>query len=289
MKYINIFILFFFSGIVGAFAQLKPESVTEFKKSEDSLIRYVDSMNRGAISEERIDYCHLFIKEFGHVLKKDNSFLYPFEELSKKVHILYPEDKSFRIFNWPVEYAPARFRYYGVVQKMDGTLFPLIDQSEKIDDAQKNILLTNKNWFGQEYYRIISEKNENGNTIYFIFGVNHSRDNTSIKMMDVLNFKGNELTFGAPYFLKGQNRFVMEYQKGTQVSLNYDAGQKMVVFNVLESEINQPQRKNTLVPNGDLDGLKWNVNRWELVRNLIPVIKLQDGQAPINGVIQTGK
>lgn len=256
-----------------------------FQKSEDSLMSAVDSMNRVAVHGERIEYCHAFVKKLSHMLKEPNSFQYPFTELSKKIHIIYPEDKSFRIFNWPVEYAPAHFRYYGAIQKADGTIYPLVDKSETIEEKELQGLLDNKNWYGVEYYRVLTQKDATGKTLYFVFGVNHNNKNTSVKTIDVLSIQGNRVVFGGDYFERGNKRFLIEYQKGAQVSLNYDIEKGMVVYNALESEINQPQRKNTLVPTGQLDGLKWNNDQWQSVKNLVPILKLRDGQAPINGVM----
>lgn len=260
---------------------------TPFQKSEDSLMSSVDSMNRVAIHGERIEYCHAFVKQLSHILKQPNSFQHPFTELSKKIHIIYPEDKSFRIFNWPVEYSPAHFRYYGAIQKADGTVYPLVDNSETIQDKDLLGPLDNKNWYGVEYYRILSQKDANGQTLYFVFGVNHNNRNTSVKSLDLLSIQGNRVVFGGDYFERGNKRFIIEYQKGAQVSLNYDTEKGMVVYNALESEINQPQRKNTLVPTGQLDGLKWSNYQWQSVKNLVPILKLKDGQAPINGVMPT--
>ncbi len=265
--------------------KLSVEALEQFKKAEAEFMPTVDSMNRIGILDERISYAHDFVKALSQVLKQENSFAYPFEELSTKIHIIYPEDKSFRIFNWPVEYAPAHFRYYGAIQKSDGTVIPLVDYSKKIEEIDPHKVFDNKTWFGQEYYRILTQKGPDGKPLYFVFGVHHDRQNTTIKMMDVLQFAGDKVTFGAPYFEKGNYRFVMEYQKGAQVSLNWDAERSMVVFDVLESEVSQPQRKHTLVANGELDALKWTNYQWQWVPNILPVLKLKDGQAPINGVI----
>ncbi len=161
----------------------------------------------------------------------------------------------------------------------------MVDNSDKTEDKDLMGMLDNRAWFGQEYYRILTQKDASGQPVYFLFGVNHSRINTSIKMIDVLSFQGNKASFGGNYFERGLKRFVMEYQKGGQVSLNYDTEKSMVVYNVLESEINQPQRKHTMVASGELDGLKWTNFQWQTVRNLLPILKLKDGQAPINGVI----
>ena len=287
MKYIFSTLLLAFYSLSFSPKTLAQSAAKVFKIEEDSLIQVADSMNRVATLNERIDYCHAFIKKLGHVLKQPNSFGYPFDELGKKVHIIYPEDKSFRIFNWPVEYEPARFRYYGAIQMANGKIFPLVDNSEELGDKGLMGQLSSKNWFGQEYYKIISLKDEAGAPLYFLFGMNLSRETTALKMMDALHISDEGVTFGGNYFGIGTPRFILEYSKGAQASLNYDAEQGMVIYNVLESEVNQPLRKSTLVPNGDLNGMKWTGGQWQLIKNLIPIQKLKDGQAPINGVVPT--
>jgi hypothetical protein len=289
MKHLIAFILLW-CGMSNstAFCQVqeaaKPKTLAQH---ENGLMASVDSMNRIAVLDERIEFCHDFIKKLSAMLKEPKSFDYPFETLSKKVHIIYPEDKSFRIFNWPVEYAPARFRYYGAIQRADGKVFPLLDHSDKVEDLETKGLMENKNWYGQEYYRILTQKAANGQTIYFLLGVNHNNLNTSVKVLEPMTFKGDQVVFGGDYFQNGRVRKVIEYQKGAQVSFNWDAERGMVIYNVLESEVNQPKRKHTMVPNGEIDGLKWNGSQWVMQRNLVPIMKLKDGQAPVNGVIPT--
>lgn len=262
----------------------KPKTL---EQHENGLLAAVDSMNRIAILDERIAYCHDFIKKLSAMLKEPKSFDYSFAQLSKKVHIIYPEDKSFRIFNWPVEYAPARFRYYGAVQRADGKVFPLLDHSDKVEDVAIKGQMENKNWYGQEYYKVLTQKNANGQVIYFLLGVNHNNLTTSVKLLEPMTFKGDQIVFGGDYFQNGKQRMAIEYQKGAQVSLNWDNERGMVIYNVLESEVNQPKRKHTMVPNGEIDGLKWNGSQWSLQKNLVPIMKLKDGQAPLNGVIPT--
>lgn len=291
----NILYAFIVLGFISLNTKLNAQNLNAtdletFKKLESSLIPAVDSMNRVIINAERIEYCHQFVKKLSAVLKEKNSFYYPFDTLAKKVHIIYQEDKSFRIFNWPVEYATARFRYYGAIQMANGTIYPLIDQSDNLDDQKMTKMLDNHNWFGVEIYRILTQKDANGQSVYFIFGANHNNQNTSVKTIDVLSFEGKNAILGGDYFnvnAKKSARFILEYQKGAQVSLNYDSLKGMVVFNDLESEVNQPQRKNTLVPSGQMNGLKWNNNQWVLVKDIVPILKLQNGQAPINGVFPT--
>ena len=96
------------------------------------------------------------------------------------------------------------------------------------------------------------------------------------------------IKFGAPIFGypsenfpgKPVNRFVLEYKKGVQVGMNWDAERNAIVFDYLVSQINDPHRKYTFVPSGQYDGFRWGSGVWNYVRDLIPITILQDGQAP---------
>lgn len=277
------------AGITSVFAQkLSAEQLKAFQKTEDSLIVSADSMYRAYMYEDRIEYCHKFVKQLGSLLKQENAYAFPFERLGKKIHIISPDDKSFRIFNWTIEYKLAGFRYYGAVQKADGQLYPLLDMSEKIEGNALYGPLSNKNWFGAEYYRILTQKASDGSPLYFVFGSNQNGNGFSTKTIDVLNIEGNKITFGGDYFRVNNmpsKRFVLEYQKGAQVSLNWDNEKGMIIYDRVISEVNQPQRRNTLVPSGMVDGLRWVNFQWQPVVDVVPIMKLKDGQAPVNGVI----
>lgn len=277
------------AAMTSVYAQkLSAGELEHFQKTEDSLIASADSMYRAYMYEDRIEYCHKFVKQLSNLLKQPNSYSYPFEKLAKKVHIISPDDKSFRMFNWTVEYRLAGFRYYGAVQKADGQLIPLLDMSEKIEGNALYGLLSNRNWFGSEYYRIMTQKAADGRPLYFLFGANHNGNGYSTKTVDLLNIEGNKVTFGGDYFRVNNmpaKRFVLEYQKGAQVSLNWDNERGMIVYDRVVSEVNQPQRRNTLVPSGMVDGMKWANFQWQPVQDVVPIMKLKDGQAPVNGVI----
>ena len=277
------------AGMTSVYAQkLSAGELERFQKAEDSLVASADSMYRAYMYEDRIEYCHKFVKQLSNLLKQDNAYTYPFEKLAKKVHIISPDDKSFRMFNWTVEYKLAGFRYYGAVQKADGQLIPLLDMSEKIEGNALYGFLSNKNWFGSEYYRIMTQKSADGRPLYFVFGANNNGNGYSTKTVDLLNIEGNKITFGGDYFRVNNmpaKRFVLEYQKGAQVSLNWDNERGMIVYDRVISEVNQPQRRNTLVPSGMVDGMKWANFQWQPVQDVVPIMKLKDGQAPVNGVI----
>ena len=76
------------------------------------------------------------------------------------------------------------------------------------------------------------------------------------------------------------NRFILEYKKEVQVSMNWNEEKNVIIFDKLVSQVNDPHRKYTFVPSGQYDGLRWDNETWNYVRDLIPVTILEDGEAP---------
>jgi hypothetical protein len=223
---------------------------------------------------------------------------YPFKKLETKIHIIYPEDKSFRIFNWMIAPAENVRRYYGAIQMNSDApkYFPLRDNTDKMEKGVETATLNSDQWYGCEIYKILTQ-NIQGQKVYLLFGFNSDGPSSNKKIVDVLNLEGPTPVLGAPIFmvpdLKGQrlvqqNRVILEYKKAAQVYLNYDSDKKMIVFSRLASEITDPNRKNTYIPTGQMDGLRFENDMFVFVKDAIPVLKLQDGQAPIDGVMKGG-
>lgn len=287
-----------FAGVpsFGQKVSIAPEDLTQLKQLEDSLIITADSMLTTGIPDDRINYCVRFGKYLRTALDIENAYQYPFDSLAKKIHILSPADKSFRIFNWMVAPTEIVRRYYGAVQLPDGKFYPLKDYSETLESEAETAILPADRWFGCEYYKILPQTIQ-GQKSYLLFGFSTNGMSSNKKILDVLTFGENGLSFGAPVFLmpetKGQrlitkSRVILEYKKSAQVSLNYDDTKKMIMFNRLASEINDPNRKNTYAPTGQTDGLRFENGQYIFVKDAIQVLKLQDGQAPVDGVMQGG-
>jgi hypothetical protein len=255
---------------------------------EDSLVSVADSMYNAFIPDERPAYCQKFVKQLLRALKTENSYAYGFEKLGKTINIIGPTDKSFRIFNWLVASSAHDIRYYGAIQ-MPGEelkLYPLIDCTKDLGKFAEDSILTNSRWFGALYYRIVTTE-VNGQKMYTLFGRNSSSPISNKKVMDPLQFRDDGLVFGAPIFnVSSQNseqrinRFIIEYKKEVQASLNFDDEKQMVYFDKLISQVNDPNRKYTYVPSGEYDGFRWENNQWNYMQDLIPVQKFKDGEAP---------
>ena len=72
--------------------------------------------------------------------------------------------------------------------------------------------------------------------------------------------------------------------------MNYDREMDMIVYDHLISEDNTPDKKYTLVPDGDYEGFKWVNGKWQHVDKVFD-FKLKDGQAPVPEPLkdETGK
>lgn len=267
---------------------LSGDARKQLARAEDSLLVLADSMYNAFLPDERPAYCEKFVKQLVRALCTENSYLYDFPALQKKINIIAPTDKSFRIFNWLVVGTDEQVRYYGAIQQPseDLKLYPLVDYAKELGKFAEDSVLTGTKWFGALYYRIIATE-LNGNKVYNLFGLNSSSRISNKKVIDPLRFTDNGVAFGAPIFnVSSQNsqerinRFILEYKKDVQASLNWDEELKMIYFDRLVSQANDPNRKYTYVPSGQYDGLKWERNQWNYVQDLIPVQNFKDGEAP---------
>jgi hypothetical protein len=275
----------------GVFAQgsLSADASRQLKQMEDSLVTIADSMYNSYLPDERPDFCIKFVKHLVRALKVPNSYDYPFNALKKKINIIAPDDNAFRIFNWQVIPEVSQVRYYGAIQAASESLklYPLVDYTTELGKSAEDSVLTNSKWFGALYYRILTN-DVDGHKVYTLFGLNSSSPVSNRKVMDPLSFTEHGAVFGAPIFnvssqaIPNQriNRFIIEYKKQVQASLNWDDELKMVYFDKLVSQANDPNRKYTYVPSGQYDGFRWAGGTWNYVQDLIPVQNFKDGEAP---------
>jgi len=292
MKNKSIFILFVVTLLVcsRAYAQnIAPQDMEKFHIMEDSMLVTSDSMYEALIPDTRVIYSERFAKQLVRALKIPNSYYYPFDKIKDRVNILYSDDNSFRMFNWSIAPSKILVRYYGAVQLPSENLklYGLRDYTEEMGKGAEDSVLTGGKWFGALYYRIMALEVE-GHKVYTLFGLNSSSPISNRKVLDVLTFTDRGLVMGAPIFGVASenipnervNRFILEYKKDVQVSMNWDEERKMIVFDNLVSQVNDPHRKYTYVPSGQYDAFVWANEMWNYRRDIIPVTILKDGEAP---------
>ncbi len=273
-----------------AYAQKMADSDLKLMDSlENKMLIVVDSMYNAPIPDTRAGYATQLARLLVTSLKLPNSYYYPFTKLADKINLIAPEDNSFRIFNWTVQIDELILRYYGAIQMQSEQLklYGLIDHTNEMTKQDEEGLLTPAKWFGCLYYRIITHEVE-GKNVYTLFGVNRGKIISNKKVLDPLTFTPDGPVFGAPIFsvpgdngeMGMKNRFILEYKKEVQASMNWDDELKMIMFDKLISQVNDPNRKYTYVPSGQYDGFKWVGERWDYVYDLRPALILKDQQAP---------
>ena len=253
-----------------------------------------DTLGLARRFENRKIACYKFIPKLIAALKMDNSFYYPFDSLSELSKV-YPPDSSFRILTWQMHYPKGRFRYYGVIQMRSTKLkmFPLRDLRDTLPFHTQH-LLTQDNWYGQIYYKII-EKMVNKKTYYTLFGFEAADFISRRKIVDIMTFDENGRPhFGAPMFIfkyddsshvkdkDTLSRFFIEYKWSASPTLNYDYNKDMIVFDHLAPPTPKATGAYfTYVEDGTYEGFKWESDHWQWVEKVFTFAINEDDNPPI--------
>ncbi len=281
------------SGItLSASAQkLSPSLRREFQKREDTLKVYAFDIVNAETATQRFVADSQFIRSLVRALRQPHSFYFPFDSL-QTISRLYAPDSSFRIFTWQYKKDDLLYLQEGAIQmnQPDGSLklFPLFDVSMFTANALDSVR-TRRNWIGAIYYRIVL-KTWQGRKYYTLLGFDDYSETSNKKWMEVLTFNPEgEPQFGGPYFSFQQDsvrkptqyRFNIEYKKEAGTRFNYDPDMDLIVYDHLMPEGDEPQKKDTYVPDGDFEAFQWKEGRWVHVEKSLFAFKLKDGQFPM--------
>ena len=282
---------FLLALIKSATAFSQKTDIHEFAKREDSLKKFGYNIVFAPLPEQRLRADSQFVRILVRTLKLKNSFYYPFDSL-QTISRLYSPDSAFRIFTWQFKKDELFYLQQGAIQMRtkDGSLklIPLHDVSMFTKNPLDSVRTPN-NWIGAIYYRII-EKELNGKKIYTLLGIDDYSISSNKKWMEVLTFNDHgDPFFGGPYIsFKDDSarspkrpvyRYGIEYKKEAASTFNYDKSLDMIVYDELISESDEPENKETYVPDGDFQGFKWQDGLWVHVPKLFD-FKLRDGQFP---------
>jgi hypothetical protein len=293
MKKFAVIILFFAPSFLLA-QRISVADFSSLKKQEDVMKPTALNIIQGITSKDRFLADSLFTRQFVKALTTKNSFYYTFDSLIT-ISQLFAPDSSFKIFTWQMMINDNVIRQHGALQMRtnDGSLklFPLIDKSD-VTQNQLDTIGNNKGWMGAIYYRIVQTKSGNQN-YYTLIGFDENNIRSNKKVIEVLHFQNGEPTFGGRFFSfengknakSAQSRYVVEYKKGASPRLNYDEELDIIIMEHLVSEENAPNKKWTLVGDGDYEGFKWRNGKWfyqDKVFNQVTPL----GQSPVPNPIR---
>ena len=127
---------------------LQPIDLKVMQQMEDSMSLTADSMYGAFLPDTRLGFSSRFARQLVKALKVPNSWSYDFPKLSKKIYIIYPDDKAFRIFNWDIAPSDLGRRYYGAIQMPSETLklYGLVDYSAEMIKGAEDSVLSGGRW-----------------------------------------------------------------------------------------------------------------------------------------------
>lgn len=231
---------------------------------------------------QRSDANDAFKSKLEKVLRKPESFNYPFNDL-KTVGVIDSPDKKIRIVNYNVEQDDMNHQYHCFVlfkTKRDPShqLVELKDVSGGMPSFPTEIIDAD-NWYGALYYRIIPVK-KGRRTLYTVLGWDHNSSLSQVKLLDVIYISGSTVKLGNPIFRVGKEtkkRMFYEHSKKATMHLNYDDQRKRIMMDHLSPE--SPSMKNFrsfYVPDLSYDAFVFERNRWVLKEDVIGVNKGDD-------------
>ena len=289
MKFFTLIILVAVLNLSAGAQGLSRAENQAFNKKEDSLKTLAEKIVQGVNASDRFKADSIFTKILVRSLKTKNSFQYAFDSLYA-ISRLYAPDSSFRIFTWQMVINDNVIRQHGAIQlrTADGSLklFPLIDKSD-ITTNMADTITDNFGWIGAVYYKIILTTYQ-GKPYYTLLGFDGNNIRSNKKLIEILSFQNGLPVFGSRQFSIvsgfGYNnkmaRFIMEFKKEASPRLTYDRDLNMIVFEHLISESNQPNKKWTLIGDGDYEGFKWIDGRWAYVNKVFNEVTAE-GNAPL--------
>jgi hypothetical protein len=270
--------IFFLSLIITANAQHSaPSKVKEqFQIYIDSLKTLSFNVINSPGEPERYNANYTMVKTLVNALKLPNSFNLSFDSL-KTISVLTSPDRRFRIFTWHVMNQDGSYRYYGTVQMNNPSgklqMFPLIDHSHTYKKPQ-DTTMTNSNWYGSQYYKIIPVVHNVSSPYYILLGWKGNNVKSTKKVIEVISFKGGTPTFGMPVFegdkeRLGKKRIVFEYNRQVSLLLNYLPREATIVFDHLAPpDPKMKERFDLYGPDMSYDGFKLVNGRWKYVPDL---------------------
>ncbi len=264
---------FFLSFIFLCLILIQTSKSQSLEEHEDKLLLLFEKLNLTKSDSARDAINNEILKKFKYCLHNEKSFSYPFAKL-KNIGKIKSDDDLIRIYTWNLMYKDGTFKYFGFIQNyFDGefNFFQLNDASDKIENPQ-NVKLSEKNWFGVLYYKIVTKKYKR-KKYYTLLGWDGNDNFSNKKIIETLQFDEDGIPiFGISilqYEKKILNRIIFEYTEQSQMMLRYDKKQDMIIWD----HLSPPKEELTgqyrfYGPDFSYDGIFFNKGKWDFYSNL---------------------
>lgn len=254
---------------------------TSMVNRENHLATLLNDLRAAENDEEKSERNFAFKSYLNETLKSESAFTYPFKKLTTVGFIDSP-DGTLRIINWNVEQADQTQKYFCFLihkNKKKIELSELTDNSFMLPPRPDGILEAD-NWYGALYYKIIPIE-KGSKTMYTLLGWDGNNSMSTIKLVDVLYFSGDNPKLGSPIFKTKDETFkrvFYEHSKKTTMSLKYEENYSRIIFDHLSPEApNLTGFYSFYVPDLSYDAFVLEGSKWILNEDVIGVNKATDG------------
>lgn len=244
---------------------------------ENDLAITLEEMRVSETNGEKEELNNKFKTTLEKMLSDKEALTYSFSKLNS-VGIIDSPDKMVRIINWNVEQEDFSHKYFCYVLWLDDKRKDFHYQELKDNSfgmaTQPTETLSSDEWYGALYYRIIPV-DKRGKMIYTVLGWDHYTEMSTVKLVDVIYFAGNDVKLGMPIFKEGsevKKRLFFEHAEKTSMYLNYEPERDRIMMDHLSPE--SPSMANFrefYVPDLSYDALEFDGKRWNLIEDVIGV------------------
>lgn len=226
------------------------------KAYELKLQQIGDSMIDGSTQAVRVSSLKKFIPTFVDALEIPGSFDYPFDSI-RYVFKFTPPDRSFRLYNWHIEFVNSTYRFYGAIQKNNKDSLEIYPFYDRVEDALINAedtTLSTEGWYGAQYFELIQKTIEDKKH-YILLGWDGFNQTSNRKLIDVLTFKENgEPQFGAPIFKDNnqlKKRVMFIYNNDATMQIDYNKRKDVIAYdNLVPPNKRSKGSRHTYIPDG---------------------------------------
>lgn len=247
-----------------------------FSQDTDSLLLLENQLLKNYLhimevpGDKRNEASEDFYKNFTACLNVEGSFDYPFETL-ENIGKIYSPDHRLRILTWNIASGNSENMYFGIIQFYSSLQKKYcVISLNSLDSLNK--LNPQKAWNASLYYKIIESKHA-GQKYYTLLGYDLNTPLSNKKLIDVISIdEFDELYFCEKLIQYNGHivdRIVFEYNEKAIMSLQYNEGMKMIVFDHLSpSRPSLSGQYEFYGPDFTYDGLKWEKGMWVHYSNI---------------------
>lgn len=277
-----IFLVFIFIVSIAS-----AQTDTSLVSREDKLVVLLNDLRAAENDSDKKATNKLFKEYLRETIALEGAFTYPFSKL-KTVGFVDSPDGLLRIINWNVEQDDQSQKYYCYILRVDPKknkveISELTDNSFMLPPRPDGILEAN-NWYGALYYKIVPIE-KGSKTMYTVLGWDGNNSMSTVKLIDVLYFSGDNPKLGSPIFkLKDSTvkRYFFEHSKKTSMSLKYEEQYDRLIFDHLSPEApNLAGFYSFYVPDLSYDAFVLEGNKWVFKEDVIGINKATDEKTEV--------